>query len=596
MKNEFQQIVRAINRITSLLFLRHKIKLLCALLLMILAGAITNVPPVILGKLVDNFNSKSDVIFSIAIKYLIIILVLVLIKESVNVLRRYLVEDTCTKIEKRTRIGIISHLLKLDFNYFSNKRSGAIHGRFNRSLEGFIRLIKLFFLDFFPSAFTAIFAIAITTYKAPLLGIIMFVFIPSSFFIIFHQIKSQKGIRINLLRGKEEIDGTVVELLGGLETVRAMNSESFEENKVETISEKLRKIEIKHHIWMAGYDATKSLIEGIFYILVIGFSLYLASRNIITIGEILTYSILFNGVIAPMREIHRIIDEAHESSLRVQDLSDLLNTPIDSSFQNFKRIKSIHNNGNSIIIKNLDFRYSESNRLIINNLNLSIRQGEFLGICGPTGCGKSTFIKILLRLLHPQNGEIYIHGQEIKSLSRNEISKLIGYVSQRPFLSSGTVFENIIYGTDNVSFSEVIDGAKKANIHDEITSMPAGYETKIGEYGNKISGGQRQRIALARVFLRNPSILIFDEATSSLDNINEENIQKQIEEIFDGKTIIAIAHRLTTLRNTDRIIVMNKGKIIEEGEYWKLVESDSYFAELSKASISNSIKLINIAA
>jgi len=330
---------------------------------------------------------------------------------------------------------------------------------------------------------------------------------------------------------------------------------------------------------MAFYDAAKYLNEAFFYFLVVSISIYFAVNGTITKGDILTYSILFISVTSPLREIHRILDQAHESSIKVQDLHKLSTQPLDESF-NTKESKAEKEKKNILEIRNLSFKYIERKDLVLDNINLKISKGEKLGIAGASGCGKSTFIKILLRLVHNYEGKILLLGKDLKNLKREEIAQRIAYVPQKTYIFTGTIKENITYGCSReVKDEEIIEAAKKANIYEEIKNKLGGFNGEVSENGNNLSGGQKQRLALVRLILKSPDVLIFDEATSALDNKNEIIIQKNLEKLFSDKTMIAIAHRLTTLKNSDRILVFDKGKIVQEGKFNELARKKGLFKE-----------------
>ena len=577
---EFREILNGFGRVSSMLHKSEKASLIAATMLMLVTGFLTNLPAVILGRFVDRIIGAGSPAFTVAIPFLVWIIAIILSKEFLTVIRKYLVENVATQTEKKQTVAIIDRLLKTDIGQFVNKyQIGALHGRIFRSIEGLVRLLKLGFLDFFPAFFSALAALAIAFYQKPALASFMALVIPAGLFIVIKQISSQKGIRVSLLRGKEKIDGKVVEMMGGLETIRAANTADIEVQKVEAISESLRKIEIKHHIWMAIYDAAKYLNEAFFYVIVVSISIYFAVSGIITKGDILTYSILFMSVISPLREIHRILDQAHESSIRVQDLHELMSQPLDESFT-AKEAKAKKKTKVILEMHNLSFKYHGKDNLILNKINLKILEGEKIGIAGGSGCGKSTFIKILLRLVHNYAGQASFLGKDLKDLTREEIAQKIAYIPQSAYIFAGTAKENIAYGcSGKVKEEEIIEAAKKANIYNEIKSKMGGMNGWIAENGNNLSGGQKQRIALARLILKSPDILIFDEATSSLDNTNEAIIQKNLEKAFSGKTMIIVAHRLTTLKNSDRILVFDKGRIAQEGKFSKLAAERGLFKE-----------------
>lgn len=589
MNKELLEILLGFKRALKLIDRREKIVLVFASVLMAFAGVLTNLPAVILGRLVDQITKAGDNQFSIAIPYIFAVIFVILIREALTIIRKYLVENIATQTEKKQTVNVISHLLRTDVSIIANQQIGSIHGRIFRSLEGLVRIIKLSFLEFLPIFFSALAAVLIALYQKPLLASVMILVIPTTLLIVIKQISSQKGVRVSLLRGKEKIDGTVVEMLGGIETVRVLNTEDLEIEKVNAVAEELRKKEIKHHIFMAFFDSAKYLNEGFFYIVVISLSIYFSAIGIISQGDILVYSILFLSITAPLREIHRILDQAHESSILVNDLYGLLNEPTDESF---KSSDTKETNGeledSAISIKNLTFSYPNRSVKALSDINLRIKNGEKIGIAGASGCGKSTLIKILLRLLHNYSGEVELFGKNLKTINRDEIAKRVAYVPQKTYIFSGTIRDNIIYGCQrkNITDSEIIEAANKANIYQEIISDLGGPGGRVTEGGNNLSGGQRQRLALARLILNSPEIFIFDEATSALDNSNESLIQKNIEKLFSNKTMITIAHRLTTLENSNRILVFDNGKIVQEGTFKKLSAEKGLFQDFLKQKSS----------
>lgn len=584
MNKEFNEILLGIKRSVELLSPKEKRSLYLATFIMLLTGILTNIPAVILGKLVDRLTGNNSIQFSLVTPFVILIVIVIVVREALNVVRKLLIENIATQTDKHQTVKVIERLLKTDIGGFLYQQQiGSLHGRIFRSMQGLIRILKLTFLDFMPIFFTAIAAIGIALLQKPLIASVMILVIPSGLYLIVKQLSSQKGIRVALLRGKEQVDGKVVEMLGGIETIRVTNTVPFEVSKVEEIAENQRKIEIRHHIYMALFDAAKYFNEAFFYVLVILVSIYFASQGVISKGDILIYSILFLSITNPLREIHKILDQAHESSIQVNDLYDLLHQPLDISFtekgstSDTKSLKAEP----AISVKHLSFSYNGADKIdILDNVSVNIHEGESIGIAGASGCGKTTFIHILLKLVHDYKGEVYLFGKKLEAISREEIADKIAYVPQKPFIFSGTIKENILYGsTRKISEEKLIEAAKIARILTEIQVNLGGFNGKVSENGNNLSGGQRQRLALARVMLQSPDLIIFDEATSALDNINEAIIQQNIEKIFKGKTMISIAHRLTTLKNADRILVFDAGRIVQEGEFNTLSNKKGLFQD-----------------
>ncbi|MEO6508505.1 MAG: ABC transporter ATP-binding protein [Patescibacteria group bacterium] len=583
MNSEFKEIITGIKRSVALLTQKERKSLVVATGLMILTGVLTNLPAVILGNLTDSLIDDKSFEFSLVLPYITLIVVIILIREALTVYRKYLVENIATQTDKEQTVRVIERLLKTNIKDFLYKQQiGSLHGRIFRSMQGLIQVIKLVFLNFAPIFFTAVAAVVIALYQRPFIAAVMILVIPAGLYIIVRQISSQKGIRVALARGKEQVDGKVVEMLGGIETIRVLDTVETEVQKIEVIAENQRKIEIKHHIQMALYDAAKYLNEGFFYIVVIILSIFLASKGIITRGDILVYSILFVSITSPLREIHRILDQAHENSLRVNDLYDLLHQPMDPSFHE-KHLEKTEEIKKAIIdISDVSFSFNPE-KTILNHISLKVNSGESIGIVGSSGCGKTTLVHILLKLIHSYSGKITLFSNDLNSISRKSIAETVAYVSQKPFIFSGTVKENILYGHQHsISEEEMVEAAKKANIYNEIMHDLGGFDGKVSESGNNLSGGQKQRLAIARVMLKQPELIIFDEATSALDNTNEAIIQKNIETQFKGKTMITIAHRLSTLKNCDRILVFDKGNIVQEGTYDKLANEQGLFQDFLK--------------
>ena len=581
---EKNSIKSVLTKIYKLLDKKQKIEFIIIVLIMVISAGLTQLTPKTIGWLTDDILTKNNIEFNKVIPFLIFILVINVVNEIIKIIRRVMVEDTATKTEKKARGMVIKSLLMAPFSYFRENMTGNIHGKMNRCLEGTVKLEKLLFMDFAPAIFNSIAAIITIFITLPImLAIPMLLVIPIGIFIVFKQISSQKGIRVELLESKSQMDGTIVELINGIEVIRISDSVNFEVDRFNSKSEFLRAKEMKHHKAMAIYDCLKFINQAFFTVLIIGISTYLATKNIISVGSVLTAYLCFTQLLKPLEELHRIFDELSECTVLATDFFKMVEITNDFSYlKNDEKIENIKDN--SIInVKDLTFYYNEDiNKVILDKFNISIEKGTFLGIAGPSGCGKSSLIKAICKL-EKAEGKIYIDSKNINNLSRKDISETIALVPQKPFLIAGTIYENICYGLDrSVSIEEVEQAAKKAFIYDYIDSLPNKFDSLISEGGDNLSGGQRQRIAIARIFLRKPKILILDEATSALDNTSEKYIQTEIEKLQkeNNTTIISIAHRLSTLKNCDKIIVLNKGVIEECGKYNELIEKGGIFSDM----------------
>lgn len=511
-----------------------------------------------------------------------------ILKESLQMLRRRVVSKTTSRIERNMTVRLVGHLLRVDLGALSRERIGSLHGRISRSVEGFVKFLRVSFSDFIPAILTAAFALGAGIQQEWRVGLVMLAVVPISILITAWQVKSQKGIRAALLHAKEGLDGTVVEQLGGLEYIRAANTYPVEVARVQTAAESRGVRELKHQFAMARFDWLKAVNEGLFHVLIIGYAVVLAAYGQIQFGMVLTFSILFLNIMRPLKEVHRILDETYDSSIQVSVLMHMLDQPLDQSY-GVVTMRAPRLDGTLPLLECQDlvveYKLPDgSARQILNGLTLEIHQGQTIGIAGRSGSGKSTWLRCMLRLIHPASGEVLVGGVPIGVLSREDIGKSIGYVSQVPFVFSGTVADNIGYGCGKVSREQIKAAAKQAHIDEEIEQMPEGYDTVLTEKGGNLSGGQRQRIALARMFLKNPPVLILDEGTSALDNISERKVRAAIDNARQSHTVIMVAHRLSTLNQTDCIFVFDKGRVVEQGPYDELVAANGVFTELVKSA------------
>jgi ATP-binding cassette subfamily B protein len=597
LRRELRLILRRARQVWRLVPARHRWALGGATLVMALTSAASTAIPVLLGRLVDDVQQGTEArlsqpgLLGVAGLYLGLIAAAYLLREALQVLRRYLVESACTRIDKVTTVKLVSRLLKANLDTRTKEKVGALHGRIHRSVGGLVRFLRIGFLDFFPAVLTGAFALAAAVTKQPWLGLVMVGVIPASLYLTVWQLRSQKGIRLALLRRTEDLDGTVVEQLTGIDFIRASHTEQREVERVARAAEARRAREVRHHFRMSLFGCAKALNEGLFHIVVIGLAVYWAVAGAISFGDILVFSILFLNVMTPLAEVHRILDEAQECSLRVGDLLKMLAEPTDPSFSPAQTREPHLVVSEPVVVTEglrVEYRTPEGQRRrALDGVSLAVRHGETIGVAGRSGGGKSTWIRTLLRLAHPCAGRAWLGGVPLECVSREAIGRLVGYVSQSPFVFAGTVAENIAYGNDGATPEQVRRAAELAFIHEEILAMPGGYDAEVAERGQNLSGGQRQRLALARVLLKNPPVLILDEGTSALDAISERNVQRAVEAARAERTVILVAHRLSTLLAADRIFVFDQGRVAESGSYGELVRRGGVFTELVRSADSS---------
>ncbi len=524
----------------------------------------------------------------VVVRALSILVVLYIFKESIIYARRWLMNRATARIQANMTLRLVGHLLKVNLDALARQRAGALHGRISRSVEGFVKFVRVAFTDFIPAILTGLFAVGGAFLKDWHVGLVMMLVIPVSILITLWQVVSQKVIRDELVDAQEDLDATVVEQLGGLEYIRAANTYGLEAARIKSAAAARGARQLRHGNAMAGFDWLKAVNEGLFQVAVIGYAILLAARGTIQFGAVLTFYNLFMNVMRPLKEVHRILDETYDSSSEVTILLDMLKQPLDQSY-GVVTLRPPRLDGSLPLLEcqNLFATYTTAEgeeRRALNGVTLAIHQGQSVGIAGRSGSGKSTWLRCVLRLVHPASGDVLVGGVPIRVLSREDIGKSIGYVSQVPFVFSATVAENIAYGCGPVARPQIEEAARQAHIHEEILQMHRGYDTLLTERGGNLSGGQRQRIALARMFLKNPPVLILDEGTSALDNISERRVRAAIDHARQTHTVIMVAHRLTTLNQTDCIFVFDRGRIAEQGPFQELVQKDGIFAELVRSA------------
>ncbi|WP_010583599.1 ABC transporter ATP-binding protein [Schlesneria paludicola] len=599
---ELRMIVKRGYSVLRLINRRRKLALAGATLLMVATSAGNTGVALLLGGLIDriqmgiNEGLSRETLYLQAFWILGSISAIYFFREVINVYRRYLVESSCTSLNRDMQLRLVEHMLKTDLGALSQDKVGALHGKIFRSVDGLVRFTRLMFLDCLPALMTGLFALLAAVTKQPILGAVMLGVIPLAVWLTLMQLASQKGVRLDLMRDCEEIDGIVVEQLNGTEYIRVANTFHLEVERLSRATARRRKREVHHHFQMSLFGCAKSLNEGLFHVLVLSLATYLAVNQKISFGDILTFSVLFLNVMTPLNEIHRVVDEGHEASLRVRELLEMLHQPVDPVFMVDKNsIAALDRDKPAIVIEDLTLDYGTTDGRLkrgLNNVSLRIEPGQTIGVAGASGAGKSTWIKVLLRLVHPTAGQVWISGVSLEQFHCEDLARFVSYVGQNPFVFSGSIRENIAYGNGVVTEEQVRHAAQLAHLDEEIEQMPNGYDTLVLERGQNISGGQRQRLAIARVLLKNAPILILDEATSALDNISERAVQHSLGVTERSRTTIIIAHRLSTLKDCDRILVFDGGRIAEEGTYQELVEMGGLFAELVASGETHSSDVV----
>ena len=469
-----------------------------------------------------------------------------------------------TYMETDMRRDAYAHLQKLSNTYYNNTKVGQIMGRITNDLFDVTEFAHHCPEEFFIAAMKAGFSFVILFGVSPLLTLLIFLCLPLMFYVCLKLSRKQKKVFREQRHQIGELNARIEDSLLGQRVVKAFTNEEKENQKFE--EDNLRFLDIKKHSYriMATFSTTNRLFDGLMYLVVIVAGGTFLTKGIISAGDLVAYTMYVGTMITTIRRIIEFAEQFQRGMTGIERFLEIMDAEIEI-FDEPGAVEMPAPKG-EIVFDNVSFEYSDDHNEVLRNVSLQIHAGEKLALVGPSGGGKTTLCNLIPRFYDVTEGEILIDGEDIRKYTLKSLRGNIGIVQQDVYLFSGTVRENILYGNLNATEEEVIEAAKKAEAHDFIMNLKDGYDTYIGERGVKLSGGQKQRISIARVFLKNPAILILDEATSALDNESEAAIVKSLDKLSEGRTTLTIAHRLSSIQNSDRVLELTEDGIREKNE------------------------------
>lgn len=481
-------------------------------------------------------------------------------------------------IETDMRTDAFDHLLKLGNTYYSNTKVGQIMGRITNDLFDVTEFSHHCPEEFFIAGIKIIVSFTILCTYNVWLTIIIFLIVP---------VMTLVSVRINhwqreIFRKQRvqigELNARIEDSLLGQRVIKAFSAEEMEAAKFEEGNRTFMEIKKESYRAMASFQASTRLFDGLMYLaVIIGGGLFVI-KGWITPGDLVAYVLYVSTLIATIRRIVEFAEQFQRGMTGIERFFEIMDAPIE--INDVADAKNLELSKGEIRFEHVSFQYADDENVVIKDLNLVIRPGERVGLVGPSGGGKTTFANLIPRFYDTSDGHIYIDNQDIAQVTMRSLRDAIGIVAQDVYLFSGTVAENIAYGKQEATREEIEEAARLAGASGFINELKNGYDTYVGERGVKLSGGQKQRIAIARVFLKNPGILILDEATSALDNESEILVGKSLEKLALGRTTITIAHRLTTIKDYDRIIVLDYSGIAEEGTHQQLLDKGGIYYRL----------------
>ena len=483
------------------------------------------------------------------------------------------------RIQGDMRRELFAHLQKLPYSYYDETKTGSVMSRLINDLFEISELAHHGPEDVFLSVVTIIGALVMIAFISPWLTLIMAVILPIIMFLATR-------LRLGMMKAFEvsrektaEINSTVESAVSGIRVSKAYTAERHEKERFDEANEGLKEARRMQYAAISKFNTAMTFSMDFLYLAAFAAGGIFFAYNMISAADLTSYILYISMLITPIRTFTTIFEQIQDGVTGFKRFTETLAVEPEKESENPVKVDRLKGD---IEFNNVTFKYEHggSGRVVLNDLSFSVKAGQTRALVGPSGGGKTTICNLIPRFYEIEKGEITIDGINTKDISLYDLRRNIGIVAQDVFIFGGTVKENIAYGDFSATDEQIEEAAKLANIHEFITTLEKGYDTYVGERGVKLSGGQKQRIAIARAFLKNPPILILDEATSALDNVTEMQIQEALERLSVGRTTMIVAHRLSTVKNADEIIVISKDGVVERGTHESLMEKNGVYAEL----------------
>ncbi len=557
----------------------YYLKLFVSIIFFLIKSSPVWVMPVVSANIINAATYKGDNAASIIIVNIIIILIMVLQNVPTNYIHTVLYAKTIRSVERELRSTLVKKLQQLSIAYHNEMQSGRLQSKIMRDVEQIENLSSQVFITILGIVLNIVVALGVVIFKSLTVFIFFIATIPVAVIIIAAFSGKIKRYNTDYRKEMEETSVHVMEMVELISVTRAHALEKQETKKIDKQLVNVAKKGLKLDLIQAYFSSISWVAFQVFQIICLGFTGYIAMKGYISIGEVVLYQTYFGSIVAQIAGVITLLPTIAKGLESVSSIGDIL---LSDDIENNRRKKKIKDVKGKIIFKNVEFQYKDSDAPILTNLNFTINPGETIAFVGASGAGKSTILNLVIGFFQATGGQVLIDNQDIMTLNLQSYRSHIAVVPQNAILFSDSIRENIIYGTNNISDEGLNKIIKAANLEKLIESLPEGLDTKITEHGMNLSGGQRQRISIARAFVRNPKILILDEATSALDSISEKKIQESIENLVKDRTTLVVAHRLSTIRNADKIAVIGNGGLEEFGTYDELMERKGEFYKLKK--------------
>ncbi|MEE3462125.1 MAG: ABC transporter ATP-binding protein [Lachnospiraceae bacterium] len=481
------------------------------------------------------------------------------------------------RVEADIREDLFRHLQTLDFDFYDKNRTGALISRLTGDLFDITELAHHGPEDLLISSLTIIGAIIMMFSIQWRLALVVLLLLPISLGIIMHQRTSMSTTSKNVKVKMATINSDIESSISGIKTAKAFANETVEKARFDGANNQYKTAKKDFYQAMGRFNASQEFFMGIMPAVVIAAGGYLIMQGEMNYIDLITFTLFVSTFITPIRKLAQFAEVFSSGYAGLQRFASVM--AMKPSVVEKANASDLDIKGGAVDIDHVSFQY-ENGQKVLSDIDLHVKSGEMIAVVGTSGGGKTTLCQLIPRFYDVTAGAIRIDGTDIRDVTKASLRGCVGIVQQEVFIFPDTIMENIRYGRPGASDEEVIEAAREAELYDDIMEMEKGFDTYVGERGTRLSGGQRQRISIARIFLKNPKILILDEATSALDTVTEQRIQKSFEDLMKGRTCFVIAHRLATVRNADRIVVIEDGRIVEEGTGQMLIEKNGEYAKL----------------
>ena len=485
-----------------------------------------------------------------------------------------------TRVEADMREDVFGHMQDLSFSFFDKHRTGVLLGRITNDLFEIVELAHHGPENILTCTLTILGAVIILLTINWRLSLVLIVLFPLCLAFSLHQRARMRRANVAVKERTGEINATIESGISGVRTAKAFANEDAEMGKFRTANEHFKVAKVHYYRAMGLFNAGVEATIGMIQVAVIAFGGLMMLRGQLDLVDLLTFTLYVSTFTSPVRKLAQFMEIYAQGTAGFSRFLEIMRT--EPEIRDAPEAVTLDAVAGDIRYDHVDFHYADGAE-VLRDVSITIRPGETFALVGPSGSGKTTLCHLLPRFYDVTGGSVSIDGIDVRSIRQKSLRRQIGIIQQDVFLFAGTIRENIRYGRPDATDEEVAEAAKRAEIHQEILAMPQGYDTYVGERGVVLSGGQKQRVSIARVFLKNPPILVLDEATSALDSVTEQRIQESLDRLSRGKTCIVIAHRLSTVRNADCIAVVEGQGIVEMGTRKELLEKDGIYAELERA-------------